>query len=98
MWFLWVPLEINMKILADERYEIWDLLQNLRWVDEKKVNNVIGYKLVIFFFYKLITYKAEWWVPIGSLCYSPFLICFKFFVIKIFKLGALCTHKNLNIY
>lgn len=48
-----------MKILADERYEIWDLLQNLRWVDEKKVNNVIGYKLVIFFFYKLITYKAE---------------------------------------
>ena len=48
--FLWVPLEINMKILADERYEIWDLLQNLRWVDEKKVNNVIGYKLVIFFF------------------------------------------------
>ena len=38
-----------MKILADERYEIWDLLQNLRWVDEKKVNSVIGYKLVIFF-------------------------------------------------
>lgn len=47
-----------MKILADERYEIWDLLQNLRWVDEKKVDNVIGYKLVIFL-YKLINFKVE---------------------------------------
>ena len=48
-----------MKILADERYEILDLLQNLRWVDEKKVDNVIGYKLVIFFLYKLINFKVE---------------------------------------
>lgn len=39
-----------MKILAGERYEIWDLLQNLRWVDEKKVDNVTGYKLETFFF------------------------------------------------